>query len=235
MLPERDPWASGGDATRREVREIFARHAQQADAAGAAGRGPERRAAVPGLLRLPSRLWQLLPHWGRLAAGALAVALAAAVAVLLPPALENAAENRENERRASAANRAEIRRGLVESQRPRRAVLPRPVTAGAVAAAVDADFEQRVRDGDLEGPGGRTTCRPVRPQPDPVAIVFTCMAETGTERGRYLDRELVSGYRFRARVVRATGAAAWCKENPRPLHGDQEEFIVVPVSRACTG
>ena len=51
----------------------------------------------------------------------------------------------------------------------------------------------------------------------------------------YLDRNLVSGYRFKARVVRASGAAAWCKENPRPLHADQEEFVVVPLSRACTG
>ena len=42
----------------------------------------------------------------------------------------------------------------------------------------------------------------------------------------------MSGYRFKARVVRASGAAAWCKENPRPLHADQEEFVVVPLSRA---
>jgi hypothetical protein len=75
----------------------------------------------------------------------------------------------------------------------------------------------------------------VRPQPDPAAIVFTCVAERGREKGVYLDRKLVSGYRFKARVVRATGAAAWCKENPRPLHADQEEFVVVPLSRACTG
>jgi hypothetical protein len=51
----------------------------------------------------------------------------------------------------------------------------------------------------------------------------------------YLDRDLVSGYRFRGRVNRATGAAAWCKQNPRLLHADQEEFVVVPVSRACIG
>ena len=29
--------------------------------------------------------------------------------------------------------------------------------------------------------------------------------------------------------------AAWCKEHPQPLHADQEEFIKVAVSRACTG
>ncbi len=234
MAPNRDPWSSGGDATRREVREIFARHADRTAEAPAA-EAEERRAAVPNLLRLPLRLWQLLPGWGRVAVGAFTVALAAAVAMLLPPALENAAENRESQRRAEAANLEQIRRDLIESQRPRRAVVPRPVTPAAIASAVQADFVQRVEDGDLEGPAGRTTCRPVRPQPDRVALVLTCIAERGEERGRYLDRNLVSGYRFKARVMRATGAAAWCKENPRPLHADQEEFVIVPLSRACTG
>jgi hypothetical protein len=32
-----------------------------------------------------------------------------------------------------------------------------------------------------------------------------------------------------------SGSAAWCKENPPPLHADQEEFVKVPVSRECTG
>ncbi len=234
MCPDRDPWASGGDATRREVREIFARHADPSEATQAAG-AEERRSAVPNLLLLPARLWRLMPRWGRFAVGALLVALAAAVAILLPAALENAADNREAERRAEAANLERIRRDLIESQRPRRAVLSRPVSAAGVEAALGADFARRVRAGELEGPAGPTTCRPVQPQREPSAIVFTCIAERGQGRGVYRDRNLVSGYRFRARVVPATGAAAWCKENPRPLHGDQEEFVVVPLSRACTG
>ena len=45
----------------------------------------------------------------------------------------------------------------------------------------------------------------------------------------------MSGYRFRGRVVLDTRATTWCKENPRPLHGDQEEFVTVALSRACTG
>jgi hypothetical protein len=233
MPPDRDPWSSGGEATRREVREIFARHATHA--AGPAAPAPERRKAVPGVLRLPARLWQLMPRWGRIATGALLAALAAAVLVLLPPALDNAAENRENQRRAEAANLEEIRQSLIESQRPRRAVLSRPLSAEGLAAVVGADFERRVDSGELEGPVGPTTCRPVRPQPSPAAIVYTCVAERGNEKGAYLDRNLVSGYRFKGRVVRATGAAAWCKENPRPLHADQEEFVIVPLSRACTG
>jgi hypothetical protein len=234
MASDRDPWASGGDATRREVREIFARHADRGELAAATG-AEERRRALPNLLLLPARLWQLLPGWGRIGVGALLLALAAAVALLLPPALENAADNRENQRHAAAANLEQIRRDLIENQRPRRAIVPRPVTPAGVAMAVGADFRQRVREGELEGPTGRTTCRPVRPQHERAAIVFTCMAERGGEQGRYLDRNLVSGYRFKARVMRATGAAAWCRENPRPLHADQEEFVVVPLSRACTG
>ena len=103
MPPDRDPWASGGDATRREVREIFARHADHT----AAAEPEERRAAVPSMLRLPARLWQLLPAWGRVAVGALAVVLGVAVAVLLPPALENAAENRERAPRRGGQPRAD--------------------------------------------------------------------------------------------------------------------------------
>jgi hypothetical protein len=233
MPPERDPWSSGGEATRREVREIFARHADHAG--GPVAPAAERRSAVPGVLRLPGRLWRIMPTWGRVATGALLAALAVAVAILLPPALENAAENRENQRRAAAANLEQIRQDLIENQRPRRAVLERPLTPAALAAVVGEDVRQRVDSGELEGPAGPTTCRPVRPQPDPGAIVFTCLTERWSQEGAYLDRKLVSGYRFKGRVVRATGAAAWCKEHPRPLHGDQEEFVVVPLSRACTG
>jgi hypothetical protein len=37
------------------------------------------------------------------------------------------------------------------------------------------------------------------------------------------------------RVKIASGQAAWCKENPRPLHPDQEEYVMVALSRAGTG
>jgi hypothetical protein len=63
---------------------------------------------------------------------------------------------------------------------------------------------------------------------------FTCLVERGG-RGVYRGRDLLLGYRFRGRVELGTGLAAWCKENPPPLHADQEEFVRVPVSRACTG
>jgi hypothetical protein len=72
------------------------------------------------------------------------------------------------------------------------------------------------------------------PERGPRTSSAACLVEQGLH-GEYQGRELVSGYRFRGRVELPSGRAAWCKENPRPLHPDQEEFVVVPLSRACTG
>jgi hypothetical protein len=105
------------------------------------------------------------------------------LAVLLPPAFESASQNRENVRRAEAAKLEQIRRDLVRDQRPRRAVVPVPVSTAALAGAVAEDFEQRVRAGQLEGPAGPTTCRPVRPQREPGMLDFTCLSERGAKRG----------------------------------------------------
>lgn len=170
---------------------------------------------------------------GKLAVSMLALGLAVLAALLVPSALETAAENQANERRLVAANLERIRRELVADQRPRRDVLSLGADpAAALAVAVGADAARRVAHGDLKGPLGETTCAPV--QRSHVAPVFTCLVERGI-RGDYLGREIVSGYRFRGRVQPGTGRADWCKENPRPLHADQEEFVVVPLSRACTG
>ena len=235
-MSSRDPWSGAGENTRAEVREIFARHAAAREGAGPGTPHVERRATLPGVLRLPARGWRALPLLGKLVVAALAVVLAVLVALLLPPALQNATDNEANESRLRAANLERIRRGLVASQRPRRAVLDfRADPAPALATAVGADAARRVVRGELDGPLGDTTCRPVeRSDVDPRAPVFTCLVEHGIH-GEYQGRELVSGYRFRGRVELASGRAAWCKENPRPLHPDQEEFVVVPLSRACTG
>jgi hypothetical protein len=226
-----DPWSGAGEATRSEVREIFARHG-----AARSDEPEQRRTPLPGFLTLPARGWRALSRTGKVAVLAVALALAALAVAMIPPALETATRNEANERRARAANLERIRRELVRDQRPRRARLDAgmPVTA-ALAVAVAADAAARVRRGTLEGPLGATTCEPVqRSDGDPEAPVFTCLVEQG-KRGVYRDRALVIGYRFRGRVVLDTRRAAWCKENPRPLHPDQEEFVVVPLSRACTG
>jgi hypothetical protein len=233
---DRDPWPGAGQNTREEVREIFARHQAAREAGAAPAQTVERRAALSGLLRLPAQGWRALSLRGRLFVAALALTMAALLALLVPPALENAAENEINDRRARAANLERLRRELVADQRPRRAVLPRgSKPAVALAAVVGADAARRVAQGDLTGPLRDTTCEPVRRSDiDPRAPVFTCLVEKAV-RGEYQGRALVSGYRFRGRVELAGGRAAWCKENPRPLHPDQEEFVVVPLAKACTG
>jgi hypothetical protein len=238
-MTQENPWSGAGDSTRQEVREIFARHARAS--AGPEPPAEERRRALPSLLRLPGQLWRLLSPLGKAAVALALAALAALAAALVPPALDNAGENRENQRRATAANFAEIRRTLVEDQRPRRATLSLPADvapaeiARRVAPRVMADARARVRAGSLGGPIEGTSCRPVRHTQEAGALVLTCLAEHFREEGAYLERDIVGGYRFRARVDLATGAVAWCKENPRPLHPATGEFVVVPISRACTG
>jgi hypothetical protein len=196
----------------------------------------ERRSPLPGFLTLPARGWRALSRRGRSLVLALAAALAALAVALVPPALDNASQNEADERAAIAANRERIRRTLVEQQRPRRSVLPpgEPI-APALAAHVRADALVRAREGTLDGPIGRTACeRITRTGEDPRFATFTCLVERGG-RGTYRGRDLLLGYRFRGRVDLNSGRAAWCKENPPPLHADQEEFVKVPVSRKCTG
>lgn len=238
-MTKENPWSGAGETTRQQVREIFAQHTHAA--ALAEPRAEERRKPLPNLFLLPGRLWRLLPPLGKVAVGLALAGLAALAAVLIPPALENAGENRANQRRAAAANLEEIRQRLVEDQRPRRATLNLPANVVSaeisrrVAALVTADARSRVRAGTLEGPIEGTTCRPVRQRQKAGAVVLTCLAEQFREGHAYRGRDLLSGYRFRARVIYSSGAVAWCKENPRPLHPDQEEFVVVELSRSCTG
>lgn len=198
--------------------------------------GGERRSPLPNFLTLPARAWRSLSGRGRAAVVVLAAVLVAVAVAMVPPALDNASENEANERAAIAENRERIRRTLAEQQRPRWTVLPRnaPI-APALAAHVQADARVRVREGTLKGPIGNTECeRIVRAGEGQRYATFTCLVER-SGRGTYRGRDLLLGYRFRGRVELKSGSAAWCKENPPPLHGDQEEFVKVPVSRECTG
>jgi len=212
-----------------------------------------RRAPLAGFLVLPAQAWRSLPRRGKAAAGLAGAALAVAIALAVPPMLRTGDDVRERQRRAAAANLEAIRRTVTEDQRPRRARLAparmtalrraggigtergRALVAGTVAASVLADARERARAGGLEHDARRVGCEPVRDgRRSRGALVLTCLAETG-ERGRYEDRPLLTGYRFRARFVAAGGGYAWCKQNPRPLHADQEEFVAVPLANACVG
>jgi hypothetical protein len=201
-----------------------------------APRGGERHSPLPGFLTLPARGWRSLSTRGRALVLALAAVLLALAVALVPPALDNASDNEANERAAIAENRERIRRRLAEEQRPRRTVLPPDeAIAPALAAHVQADARVREREGTLDGPIGRTECERIRRTgEDPRFATFTCLVERGG-RGTYQGRDVKLGYRFRGRVELKSGSAAWCKENPPPLHADQEEFVKVPLSRECTG
>jgi hypothetical protein len=196
----------------------------------------QRRSPLPNFLTLPARGWRALSRGGKALVAALAAALLALAVALVPPALDNASQNEANERAAIAANREQIRRDLVEQQRPRRARLsPSEPIAPALADQVRADARRRAVAGTLDGPIRNTGCERIRRAgEDPRYATFTCLVERG-ERGTYRGRDLLLGYRFRGRVELASGRAVWCKENPRPLHPDTEEFVTVPIARACTG
>jgi hypothetical protein len=234
-MAEDDLWSKGGEQTREDVRAIFAKHAAHGPAA-AEPEQLERRATLPNFLKLPAHGWRLLGWRGRTVVVALGCAIVALAIILGPKAIDTGEENREIDRATRAANRERLRQELIEEQKPHTAQLKgdEPFAAG-LAAAVGADAERRVESGELTGPLRRTTCEPIhRTGEDPAFASFTCLAEIGSG-GVYQGRPLVSGYRFRGRVEKETGAAVWCKEEPRPLHPDQEEYIDVPLARSCTG
>ncbi len=233
---EGDPWSRGGEATREEVRAIFARHAEARSVSEATPEPGQRRSAVPGVVSLPAHGWRALSRGGKALVLTLGAVLLTLALALLPPALDNGSRNEAEVRAESAATRERIKRDLVESQAPRRARLSagKPL-APALARRIRADARQRARAGTLAGPIGHTSCeRITRTGEDPRFATFTCLVETGG-RGTYQGRDILVGYRFRGRVELRSGMAAWCKEHPQPLHGDQEEFVKVAVSRACTG
>jgi hypothetical protein len=233
---EGDPWSRGGQATREEVRAIFARHAEARSVSEATPEPGQRHSAVPGLASLPAHGWRLLSRQGQALVLTLGAVLLTLALALLPPALDNGSRNRAAEQAESAATRQRIKRDLVESQAPRRARL----TAGtplapALAKRIRADARRRARAGRLAGPIGHTSCDRIRRTgEDSRFATFTCLVESGG-RGTYQGRDMLVGYRFRGRVELRSGMAAWCKEHPQPLHADQEEFVKVAISRACTG
>ncbi|HKP21851.1 MAG TPA: hypothetical protein VJT68_10055, partial [Thermoleophilaceae bacterium] len=170
-----DPWGSGGDATRAEVRAIFARRAAHGPTLDA-----ERRPPLPSLLGLPRRAWGgLSPGWRRVVV-VLGVLSLAGLAIAIPAALRTGNELVKATQEARAHAQAVRRRELIEDQRPRSAPvgaallndvrrlggLANPAAAAIVGARMEdgitADVQSRIRAGLLDGPVRDTECRPVR-------------------------------------------------------------------------
>lgn len=243
-----DLWGSAGDATRAEVREIFARRATD----GPPGE-PERRQPLPGVLGLPRRAWRgLSPGWRRVVV-VLGVLSLAGLAIAIPAAVRTGYEVADAAREADARAEAARRRELIEDQRPRSVPvgaavvndvrrlggLTNPAAAAIVGARMEdgitADVQSRIRAGLLEGPARDTECRQVH-QPGREAS-YNCFTlsdrrDFGAQVLPPSRGELSVGYRFSGRADLAAAQLFWCKENPPPLH--PTSFVVkVPLSTRC--
>jgi hypothetical protein len=249
-MPEGDDfWGSAGDATRAEVREIFARRGTY----GPPGEA-ERRRPLPGVLGLPRRAWQGLSRGWRLVVVVLGVLSLAGLAIAIPAALRTGNEVADAAREADARAEAARRRELIEDQRPRSVPvgaavvkdvrrlggLTNPAAAAIVGARMEdgitADVQSRIRAGLLEGPVRDTECRPVR---DRLAREASYNCFTLSERRHFSAQvlppsqgELSVGYRFSGRADLAAGQLFWCKENPPPLH-PTSIVVKVPQSARC--
>lgn len=260
MPKGQDVWGSAGDATRAEVREIFARRAPDRPPGE-----PERRRPLPGVLGLPRRAWQgLSPGWRRVVV-VLGVLSLAALAIAIPAALRTGDRVSDAAREADARAKAARRRELIEDQRPRSvsvgAALVNDVrrlgglTNRAAAAivgariedAITADVQSRIRAGLLEGPVRDTECRPVR---DRLAREASYNCFTLSDRRDFRatglipavarsstwtsasQGELLVGYRFSGHADLAAAQLFWCKENPPPLH-PTSIVVKVPPSTRC--
>jgi hypothetical protein len=248
-MPKReDLWGSAGDATRAEVREIFAGRATD----GPPGE-PERRQPLPGVLGLPRRAWRALsPGWRRVVV-VLGVLSLAGLAIAIPAAVRTGNDVTEAAREADARAEAARRRELIEDQRPRSVPvgdalindvrrlggLTNPAAAAIVGARMEdgitADVQSRIRAGLLEGPVRDTECRPVRDRAAREAS-YNCFTLSDRRDFRALlghaGRELSVGYRFSGRADLAAAQLFWCKENPEPLH-PTSIVVKVPMSTRC--
>ena len=244
-----DLWGSAGDATRAEVREIFARTATD----GPPGE-PERREPLPGVLGLPRRAWRgLSPGWRRVVV-VLGVLSLAGLAIAIPAALRTGYRVADAAREADARAEAARRRELIEDQRPRSVPveaavvndvrrlggLTNPAAAAIVGARMEdgitADVQSRIRAGLLDGPARDTECRPVRDRLAREASYNCFTLSTRRDFGETVlprtQAELSVGYRFSGRADLAAAQLFWCKENPQPLH-PTSIVVKVPLSTRC--
>ncbi len=207
----------------------------------------DRYDPLPSLLRLPTHGWRKLSRRGRLIVVAIVLTGTAAL-VASWPQVEREKRAGEARRAQEAAERhAERRRELIEDQRPRRSTLPADtrarmrmaggLTSPAAAhmagtrleAAIARDVRSRIAAGDLPGPLLETTCSAVQVRA-PRGAGYNCFALTNSTRVG--ERVLESGYRFSAYARLPSGALAWCKENPRPLH-PTSYVMSIPISPEC--
>jgi len=200
----------------------------------------DRYDPLPGLLGLPAYLWRKLSPRGRRVAavlGAVLLAAGVATAIVLGPRIaesnrERAAEQRLEERRALAEQRAR----LEAEQRPRTGRLAAGGAAAVVVGveqAITRDARARVASGELRTRAQRTDCRTLGR--DGGRLVLGCTAVTSDVKPTADVTGVLIGYPYRAAVAPATGRYALCKTSGRPGEGSYTNREHVELPAACGG
>ena len=194
----------------------------------------DRHKPLPSVLEVPGHLWRLLGRRGHIAVGVLAAVLVVLAVLLVPGAVDNGNENRVNSDLERAAALSARRAQLARLQRPHLSELTGAAAADVRRPAAVRSLERSVSAG-LSMPA---SCEPSRAHAYSASdATFSCLASEGAKpSGNY---KIQFGQRARARIRSsdsgATATVAWCRDFPRPLHPETEEFVTVPVAGDCEG
>ncbi len=254
MRDDPDGWAQARDATREDVRAVFAPRERTCPGCGHVQSGSGRLCERCGadLTAPPPK-----PRpWGKIALGALVVLILAAASYPLFAALrDDAGEER------TAADRRQV--ALEERERARLRRESRPVARTGPAAApgadplahraalvgwaerrITADARRRVADGELRGRFLGTACTPFpntegrrTAERAPTLTVgrYDCVAYTSKFELPEVSGKRRTGYfgnPYWLVVEYADSKLVWCKVTPRAGEGGRS-LAVVPVPAPC--
>ena len=198
----------------------------------------DRHEPLPGLFGLPGHLLRQLSPAARkavLALAALLVAAAVVTAIVLGPRIadsnrERAAQQRQAERQARAAELARLR----AEQRPRTGTIASGAPIAGVEAAITRDAHARLSTGELKTRVRRTDCRPVGHDAAD-RLLLACTAITSEVPASESTRGVLVGYPYRGAVAPITGRYAICKTSGRPGEGSLTRPAPVELPKACGG
>jgi hypothetical protein len=220
------------------------------------GRQADRYEPLPGIVHLPTWLWERMGRGTRIALLVAVLATVGGLAVAVPGMLESKEERAEAERRERAERRAELIRGLEREQRPRFRRFPRVAPPGAapeeqlagraalmeaLAAEILADARERVRRGQLDGPIRRVECEPFPRSVDGVGADedlsrpvgrYSCVAVTAEFGESEQVIEGIIGHNYRTEVDFRSGRYAFCKVAGQS-GPSREQLVTTP--RVCGG
>jgi hypothetical protein len=198
----------------------------------------DRHDPMPGLLGLPGHLLRQLSPAARkvvLALAALLVVAGVVTAIVLGPRIaesnrERAAEQRQAERRARAAELARLR----AEQRPRTGTIASGAAIAGVEAAITRDAHARQAAGELQTRVRRTDCHPVG-HDAAERLLLACTAVTSDVAPSESSGGVLIGYPYRGAVAPRTGRYAICKTSGRPGEGSYTRRTHVALPPACGG